>query len=273
MSPSIRAFQSLIWNYYRRHARPMPWRESSDPYHIYLSEVMLQQTQVARVLPRYLQYIKRYPTITEVAQAPLSQLLQMWQGLGYNRRAINMGRACRLMATHHSGRIPQRRKELLALPGVGVATAGAILVYAFGQRAPFIETNIRRLFIHFFFAERPLTDSIADSEIMPLIEKSLPRRKLRHWFYALTDYGAKLARKSPNPNRRAQAYRQQPPFAGSHRALRGAIIRYVLQEKALSRSLLCEHLPAYGTAQIEQALAELAAEGMITEDSTIRPGE
>ncbi len=273
MAPSIRAFQSLIWDYYRRHARPMPWRESSNPYHIYLSEVMLQQTQVTRVLPRYLQYIKRYPTIAKVAQAPSAQLLQIWQGLGYNRRAVNMGRACRLMMAHHSGKVPQRREELLALPGVGAATAGAILVYAFGKRIPFIETNIRRLFIHFFFAEHPATDSIADREIMPLIEQSLPRRKLRHWFYALTDYGARLARQRPNPNRRAQAYRQQSAFAGSHRALRGAIVRYVLQEGALSRPLLCERLPTYGRIQVERALAELAAEGMITEGSIIRPAE
>ena len=241
----------------------MPWREIDDPYRIYISEIMLQQTQVARVLPHYLQFTTRYPTLARLAAASQLEVLTVWQGLGYNRRAHNLGRACRIMMDSHRGEVPATREHLVALPGIGEATAGAILTYAFGQRVVFIETNIRRVFIHFFFSETVTEGTeISDREIAPLVEATLPTRNLRHWYYALTDYGAALPRRTPNPNLRAAAYRRQPPFVGSHRALRGAIIRYVVNG-AVTEDYLRERLPSYGRAQVERALAELTAEGML----------
>ena len=271
---SIRSFQSIIRNYYRRHARPMPWRETDNPYHIYVSEIMLQQTQVARVEPRYLQFIARYPTLQSVADASQPELLEIWQGLGYNRRARNMGRACRLMVAHHHGVIPQQRTALVALPGIGEATAGALLAYGFNQRVLFIETNIRRVFIHFFFSDgHRAHQPVTDNDIKPLLAESLPQRNIRHWYYALTDYGAMLPRQLPNPNRRARAYRRQSEFVGSHRALRGAIIRYALSGE-MAHAQLREALPSYNDEQIARALTELAQEGMISyQAGTLRAAE
>ena len=176
-------FKKTVWAHYRKHRRDFPWRNTKDPYQILVSEIMLQQTQAPRVIGFYDRFLKKFPTASVLANAPLSTVLSLWRGLGYNRRALMLKRATKTISD--SG-MPRTRKELEELPGVGPATAGAVLAYAFQVSTPFIETNIRRTFIHEFFPRRK---NVSDEEILPLVEKSLKNVNPREWYYALMDYG------------------------------------------------------------------------------------
>lgn len=200
----------------------MPWRDTRDPYRILLSEVMLQQTQVSRVLVKYPEFLRAFPTIRALAHADKKKLLRMWQGMGYNRRALYLKRAAQTIIKQHEGHVPKTLSELESLPGIGHATAAAILTYAFNKPAPFIETNTRRVFIHHFFPKRR---RVSDADIMPLIGAALPKTNRREWYYALMDYGTFLARAIPNPNKRSLHYARQQPFEGSTREIRGFLLK------------------------------------------------
>jgi A/G-specific adenine glycosylase len=189
----------------------MPWRSRRTPYRVFVSEIMLQQTGISRVLEPYRRFLRAFPSFRALAAAPASAVLSCWQGLGYNRRALALLQSARIVADRYGGRLPRTVDELRGLPGVGPATAGAILVYAFGLPVPFIETNVRRVFLHFYF---PGAEAVPDEQIMPLVEKTLDRREPRDWFYALMDYGTFLGRGSDNANRRSAVYKRQAPFRG-----------------------------------------------------------
>jgi A/G-specific adenine glycosylase len=219
---AIRAFRAKVRAHYLRHARAMPWRETRDPYHILVSEVMLQQTQVDRVRDKYAAFLAAFPDVAALAAAPLERVLAVWQGLGYNRRAVALHRCARLLCQGHRGVLPDDPAALVALPGIGAATAAAIRAFAFDAPVVFVETNIRRVFIHEFFPGR---DAVADAELLPLVAGTLDKRSPREWYYALMDYGAALARQVPNPNRRSRSYTRQSRFEGSDRQVRGAILR------------------------------------------------
>jgi A/G-specific adenine glycosylase len=221
----IKSFQPVIKQYYLQHHRPMPWRETVDPYCILVSEFMLQQTQAERVLLKYAPFISRFPEIETLSRADLKDVLAAWQGLGYNRRAINLKDTAKKIISRYSGKIPESSEELIRLPGIGKATGGAICAFAFNKPSVFIETNIRRVFIHFFFQDKK---DIQDKEIMPLVEKTLDHENPRHWYYALMDYGAMLKKLGSNPNRKSAHYSRQAPFEGSDRQVRGAILRQLL---------------------------------------------
>jgi A/G-specific adenine glycosylase len=229
----IRAFRAKVRAHYRRHARGMPWRETRDPYRILVSEVMLQQTQVDRVRAKYDEFLAAFPDLAALACAPLDRVLAAWQGLGYNRRAVSLHRIARILEREHRGLLPDDTAALVALPGIGAATAGAIRAFAFDAPVVFIETNIRRVFIHEFFPGR---EAVADAELLPLVAAALDRRSPRQWYYALMDYGAALARQVPNPNRRSRTYTRQPRFEGSDRQVRGAILRALVGGSALTGS-------------------------------------
>ena len=170
-------FKKTIWNYYKKHGRhDLPWRKTKDPYKILVSEVMLQQTQVNRVIEKYKSFLKKFPTVKALAQAPLKEVLLEWQGLGYNRRAKYLKLCAEKVIHEHEGTFPKTVKELTALPGIGPATAGDILAFAYNIPVPVIETNIRSVFIHFFPAPprlRRASPLISDKELLPLIEKTL----------------------------------------------------------------------------------------------------
>ncbi len=222
----IKSFQQQIMCYYEENKRDMPWRDAADPYCILVSEFMLQQTQVERVLIKYGPFITRFPDVQTLSRAGRREVIAAWQGLGYNRRAINLKETAEEIINRYSGKIPESSEELIRLPGIGKATAGAILAFAFNKPSVFIETNIRRVYIHFFFQGKI---DIQDNVIMPLVEKTLDHEKPRHWYYALMDYGAMLKKQGSNPNRKSAHYSRQASFEGSDRQIRGAILRYLLK--------------------------------------------
>jgi A/G-specific adenine glycosylase len=221
----INNFQQQIMRYYNDNKRSMPWRDTVDPYCILVSEFMLQQTQAERVLLKYDPFITRFPDFQTIYRAGLKDVLAAWLGLGYNRRALHLKEAAGEIISRYSGKIPESSEELIRLPGIGKATAGAILAFAFNMPSVFIETNIRRVFIHFFFQDKK---DIQDKEVMPLVEKTLDHENPRHWYYALMDYGAMLKKQGGNPNRKSAHYSRQAPFEGSERQARGAILKYLL---------------------------------------------
>lgn len=218
---TVPEFQRLVWDHYRHHARPFPWRETSDPYAITVSELMLQQTQAERVIPKYQAFLRTFPTWNALAEADTQQLLLVWQGLGYNRRALNLRKLAQAVVADG---LPQDEAGLRKLPGVGPYTAGAILAFACNEPVVMIETNIRRAFLHHFF---PDNEKVTDNALRPLISQAVDQENPREWYYALMDYGAWLAKRHPNANRRSRHYTRQSRFAGSLRQLRGEIIRYV----------------------------------------------
>lgn len=235
----IRSFVHAVFDHYASHGRSLPWREDITPYRVLVSEFMLQQTQVERVLGKYPLFLQRFPDIQTLAEASLREILDLWQGLGYNRRAMNLWKTAQRVVEGHQGELPDAQDELVRLPGIGPATAGAIMAFAFNEPVVFIETNIRRVFIHFFFQERT---GVKDSELMPLVEATLDRNNPRHWYYALMDYGAMLGRQLPNPNLRSAHYTRQTPFEGSDRQVRGRILRALLEKGTLQAKNLSSHL-------------------------------
>jgi len=255
----IRLFRRIIRVQYRKAGRVQPWRETSDPYHILVSEIMLQQTQVERVLGKYRQFITRFPDFHSLARAPLSSVLILWQGLGYNRRAVLLHRLAQQVVTLHGGLLPGEREALLGLPGIGPYTAGAVLAFAFNIPAVFIETNIRRVFLHFFF---PDETSVSDREIAPLVETTVDRRDPRSWYYGLMDYGSELKKKVANPNRRSSHYTRQSPFEGSRRQVRARLLRLVLRHPGSTAASLAR-LSEIETALAREILRELAVEGFL----------
>jgi len=237
----------------------MPWRETSDPYHILVSEMMLQQTQVARVLPKYTQFIRRFPTVHALDRAELRDVLDAWQGLGYNRRALFLKRLAREVAEQYDGNLPSDREKLKALPGIGDATSGALCAFAFNTPVVFIETNIRSVYIHHFFADRA---AVSDDEILPYVERTLDLRKPREWYYALMDYGVHLKSIMPNPSRKSRHYAKQSPFKGSDRELRGRILRILTAGGPLRAAALAARLRETDT-RVARTVRTLLKDGLI----------
>ena len=255
----IRRFQKLIYDHYRRNGRALPWRKHRNPYRILLSELMLQQTQVARVIEKYRQFLHRFPDIESVVRAPLRAILEQWQGLGYNRRALALKNLVVICVDRHEGRIPSTIEALKALPGVGAATAGAVCAFAFNKPAVFVETNIRTVFIHHFFQDR---EGVTDSEILPLVEQTLDAKQPRQWYYALMDYGVALKERHVNPNRRSAHYTKQSPFEGSLRQVRGMILRALVKQPGISEPALVQEINR-DAAMVRHCLSQLRTEGFI----------
>jgi len=256
---TVSTFQKIIYQYYRRNARKLPWRETHDPYQILISEIMLQQTQVQRVMRRYGQFITAFPDLVSLAQAPLREILRIWQGLGYNRRAPQLKQIAEIVISTYQGNLPRSLEALVRLPGIGRASASAILTFAFNEPTVFIETNIRAAFIHCFFQDR--TD-IKDKEIHPLVATTLDRSNPRTWYYALMDYGAMVKRRYRNPGRKSAHYQRESPFQGSNRQIRGMILRVLLEEPEISLLELVQKLKT-NRKQLERAISELQKEGFI----------
>lgn len=258
---SVQEFQSMILDFYRQEGRSFPWRETCDPYEILVSELMLQQTQTERVVPKYLNWLQEFPTAQALAQAPFSQVLAAWSGLGYNRRAGYLQEACRQVVEELSGAFPSSAKELEKLRGVGPYTARAVATFAFGQPEVFIETNIRSVYLFFFFSDQ---EKVSDSQLMPLIQATVYHQDPRRWYYALMDYGAQLKKSTANPNRQSRHYSRQSRFEGSLRQARGAIVRSLSRggntPLSLEEMARLEGLPL---ERIQAAAERLVAEGMV----------
>jgi A/G-specific adenine glycosylase len=255
-------FLATLDTYYRTHGRhSLPWRQpeadrSFDPYKILVSEIMLQQTQVPRVIPKFVAFMQTFPTVSVLAVASLGEVLVAWQGLGYNRRAKFLWQAAKDIEVAYGGEFPRTIEALTKLPGVGKNTAGAILAYTFNEPVAFIETNIRTVFIHHFFAGQA---NIPDSAIVPLLAETLDRENPRVFYWSLMDYGGYLKRAIGNLSRASRAYAKQTKFAGSLRQVRGHALR-LLAVGPMERERLLERL---ADSRAEAVLRDLEGEGMI----------
>lgn len=255
----VRRFQKTIWSYYKKHKRRFPWRITRNPYHILVSEVMLQQTQVERVVPKYKTFVSVFPDIYNLAQASLREVLSIWRGLGYNRRALHLKSCAQKIVDDYQGDIPHSVDLLTQFPGIGKATASAIVAFAFNQPSVFIETNIRSVYIHFFFHGK---EHIHDREILPIIQKTLKRRNPREWYYALMDYGSMLKKELRNPNSKSLHYQKQSTFQGSTRQIRGMILKELLNEKQLSGTSIIKRLKR-DREKVEGVIMQMQKEGLI----------
>ncbi|NYT17474.1 MAG: ArsR family transcriptional regulator [Methanomicrobiales archaeon] len=252
-------FRLKITKFYHSHRRDLPWRDTTDPYQILVSEIMLQQTQVERVRDKYARFLSRFPDVESLARATVEEVLGEWQGLGYNRRALALKKAAVEIVERFGGILPDDEKNLRSLPGVGPYTAAAILAFAFNRPVVLIETNIRRVFIHCFFRDRT---GVSDEEILPLIQQTLDREHPREWYNALMDYGWHLGTTIENPNRRSRHYSRQAPFEGSNRQLRGKILRMLVDGGELETGDLCRNLDLPASA-VDTVLSQLETEGFI----------
>ena len=255
----VRAFRKKIYTYYRKHGRDLPWRKTRNPYHILVSEIMLQQTQVERVIGKYNEFINAFPDFRSLARASLRNLLTVWQGMGYNRRALALRSLAQTLMNEHYGKLPSDPENLIALPGIGKYTAGAVAAFAFNQPVLFIDTNIRRVFIHTFLHDR---ENIKDEDILPLIKQTIDASDPRTWYNALMDYGAMLKREHANANRRSAHYQRQSPFENSNRQIRGRILKVLVEESPLTRSQIVKK-SGMDRERVNQNLAELTDEGFI----------
>jgi len=254
-------FRTLIYEHYRLHGRVLPWRLTWDPYSVFVSEVMLQQTQVGRVLEKYGEFIKTFPDFRALAEAPLAHVLHLWQGLGYNRRAMWLKEGAAAIMERFSGSLPRSPEALVTLPGIGPATAASIAAFAFNEPTVFIETNVRTVFIRFFFQG---ADEVRDSEIRPLVARTLDRSDPRTWYYALMDYGAMLKKEGEKGHRRSAGYRRQSRFRGSDREVRGAILKLLVEKRALPGAVLVDLLGS-PEEKVLRNLGDLQREGFVRE--------
>jgi A/G-specific adenine glycosylase len=253
-------FRTLVWGFYKEHGRSeLPWRKTTDPYKILVSEMMLQQTQVERVIPYYKAFIKKFPTARALSRTPLSDVLKLWQGLGYNRRAKFLHHAAHEIVVDYAGKIPEDAAILESIWGIGPYTAHAVMTFAFNHDAVFIETNIRTVILHHFFHDR--TD-VSDEDIANILKKVLPRGKAHDWYSALMDYGAHLKRSGIRLNAKAKGYTKQSTFAGSARQARGAILKELTKGRA-SHARLTGLLGDARKDQLTLLLTKLEREGMI----------
>lgn len=268
----------------------MAWRDISNPYKIFVSEMMLQQTQVERVKIKYAEFIKKFPTIMSVAQAEKNEILKTWQGLGYNRRALFIKRACEEIISKHNGKFPKDLVTLQTLPGIGPSTAGAICAFAYNQPIFFIETNIRAVILYFFFKNK---ENVSDKEVMEVLRlchpgfiprpppiKTLPNKEIpgqaqdekwlvspRDWYYALYDYGTHLKKtlgnkKKTQLHKKSKHYTNQSKFEGSFRQKRAQVLKLKLSEPDLSDTKIIEKLKIEPQI-LENVLISLSKDGLI----------
>jgi len=257
---TVGAFRQMIYTHYHAAPRPMPWRDTHDPYHILISEVMLQQTQVERVKLKYAKFLAAFPTLADLAAAPLVDVVLVWQGLGYNRRAIALKRCAEVIQSRFNGRFPSSIPDLESLPGIGPYTARAVAAFAFGIAEACIETNIRTVYIHFFFHNQHTP--VHDRKIMPLVAATLDYSHPRAWYYALMDYGVMLKQLHPNPGRRSSHHLPQSRFEGSNRQLRSRMLRAVMASPGISAIDLAVQLEAE-QKDVKRNLAAMEQEGLL----------
>lgn len=259
---AIAAFRERVNGYYAAHGRhDLPWRQPEaggtfDPYRILVSEIMLQQTQVSRVIPKFLQFTAQFPSIEVLSATPLGDVLTMWSGLGYNRRAKFLWQAAQVVQQQYGGQLPDNKELLVMLPGIGANTACAIIAYAYNTPAVFIETNIRTVLIHHFFADE---HQVSDARLAELVQATLPATNYRQWYWALMDYGTHLKQTVGNLSTRSKTFTKQSKFHGSKRHVRGQVLKLLSEQERtktqLVKQIVDERLPV--------VLADLLQEGLI----------
>lgn len=262
-------FIERVWHEGKRFYRDLPWRNIDDAYAVLVSEVMLQQTQVSRVLKYWDRWLRIFPTVDALASAETSLVLEMWQGLGYNRRALALKRCAEICSTQYGGALPCTYDELLALPGIGKATAAGIMAFAYNKPAMYLETNVRSVFIHEFY---PDEEGVSDKQLEELVRKTCSSENVRAWYYALLDYGSHLKSIYKNPSRRSKHHVRQSTFEGSRRQKRAEVLRVVLAETSISFDELHAAMNDFekqhnraemGTSLLRSILSDLSSEGFL----------
>lgn len=267
----IKKFQEVVLDYYIKHKRSnLPWRKNTSDYYVVVSEIMLQQTQVDRVIPFFNTWMKQFPTWEALAVSSQVEILKHWKGLGYNSRALRLQKLAQSVVREYHGKLPTDYEVLKKLPGIGPYTAGAIMAFVYNKPIMMIETNIRRVFLYHFFKRE---QNIHDKDILELVAKTLPNKNIRQWYWALMDYGSYLGRelkvdgKKYNPNTASRHYTKQSPFIGSDRQIRGRILEILLKQKKheITFSVLYKNLVdlTSNTDKIDNIVQDLIREGFI----------
>lgn len=259
LNEEIKRFKSVVRAHYKKQGRhDLPWRHTTDAYAILVSEMMLQQTQVARVIPKYEAFLKRFPTAKHLARAPLSEVLTLWSGLGYNRRARFLHESAKHCVDVYKGVFPNDVALLETFPGIGHYTARAVAAFAYNTPVVCIETNIRTVYINHFFKHKKAVD---DRAITALLARTLDTKHPREWYWALMDYGAYLKSKGNTLHRKSASYKKQSAFKGSRRAVRGAVIKALILKPERIEALRTIH-----GAQLDTVIDALLQEGMIKKE-------
>ncbi len=270
MNKQQAAFIKTVKTFYKKSGRhDLPWRLTTDPYKIAVSEIMLQQTQVNRVKEKYAEFLKAFPTVQKLANASLQEVLSHWSGLGYNRRARFLHAMAKTVVENHKGKFPQSFEGLLALPGIGHYTAGAISAFAYNMPVPIIETNIRTVYFHHFPELMHALNgyTVNDKELMSYVAQTLDHKNPREWYWALMDYGSYLKQSGIKIHRASKHYAKQSAFKGSLREVRGGILK-IITKNSVSAAQLQKQL-SFEKDRIDQALTALQQEKFITKKGSV----
>lgn len=274
LAMSLDELVQLVWQKGEELYRDLPWRNTRDPWGVLVSEVMLQQTQVARVLTRWERWMNLFPTVDALAAADTATVLAEWQGMGYNRRALALKRMADEVSAMRAGQLPQTEKELIALPGIGPSTAAGVLAFAYDQPGVYLETNVRTVLIHHLFPE---AEAVSDKVLRAILAEICPEKNVRGWYYALMDYGAYLKKTVPNPSRKSAHYTRQSTFEGSRRQKRAELLRCVLADPGVSAEalfgMLNESERKAGRDAVTPDLFESIVKDMVSEGFFRKEGE
>jgi len=253
MPPRQTPIHRRLLTWFDRHGRhDLPWQQSRNPYRIWVSEIMLQQTQVETVIPYFRRFLKRFPNIQSLSRARLDTVLHHWTGLGYYARARHLHQAAKQIVNRHGGRFPRSLDEVAALPGIGQSTAGAILAFAFGQRHPILDGNVKRVLARYHAVDRPLNNSASLSRLWQLAEQHTPRARVSDYTQAIMDLGATVCRRRPDcpscplmRNCRAclSGSPQDYPVAAARRATPTRRVNMLILRDARGRVLLMRRPP------------------------------
>lgn len=256
----VKNFQGKILTWFAQHQRDLPWRKTRSPYAILVSEVMLQQTQVPRVIPKYQPWLTTFPNFEALANAKTSGVLALWSGLGYNRRAINVQRLAQVVTEQYRGQLPNDVEKLRKLPGIGEYTARAVACFAFDQQVAVVDTNIRKVIaIEFFDGHPPNTKTIQQ-----IADQLLPNGKAYLWNQALMDYVSAMLSKEKIPIPR------QTKFIGSNRWYRGQIIKLLIKDELTTTTRLAQQFTEVDKLFLTKVIAELVRDKLVVEhDGTI----
>jgi A/G-specific adenine glycosylase len=249
----IQNFQTKLFEWYKNNKRDFPWRKTTNPYYIHISEMMLQQTQAQRVIPYYQKFIKTYPTLQDLAKANKKDLLILWQGLGYNTRVLRLQHACQEIIKHHNSTYPTSQTSLLTLPGIGPYTAGAICAFAYNLDVAVVDTNIRRILI----GEFDLHETLSEKQLQEIALQILPKGQSREWYNALMDYGALefTAKKT-----KISSLSKQGTFKGSTREARSKLLKYLLEHNQIKNSKAQELVQPH---ILEEIAKKMEKEGLV----------
>lgn len=256
---ALAAFQAIILDYYQHHERDFVWRRITTPYYVTVSEIMLQQTQTFRVAGKFESFVEVFPDFATLANAPVADVIRLWKGLGYNRRALALQKIAQRVMREYNGVLPNDIAVLETFPHIGKATARSIVTYAFNTPIAFIETNIRTVFIYFFFKDQA---AVSDAMLEPIVAAAVNRADPRAWYYALMDYGVMLKKTVGNVSRLSAHYAKQSAFEGSDRQVRGMILQTLLDQPGAALSVLPAILDKK-PQRVEKIVNDLLREGFV----------